>query len=95
MKRYKSIYSLLLVFSLALPFCGVYLWFQGQIYLSQEDGRSHTVDGVEWEQLVVFTFSISDSDQYLEWEHSHEFAYEDEMYDIIKFECFILKIFLA
>jgi len=44
------------------------------------------IDGIDRTKLVKFTFSISDSREKLKWEHSKEFEYHGEMYDVVEQE---------
>lgn len=41
---------------------------------------------VDRSELVLFKFSTEDAASKLEWEHSKEFEYENEMYDVVQTE---------
>ncbi len=43
-------------------------------------------NGIEKENLILLKFSYADSKSKLRWEHSREFEYKNQMYDIVEVE---------
>ena len=56
-----------------LPFLGNYAWLKGRISIPQDD-------------QLLWKFSAEDARLKLDWEHSREFEYKGEMYDVLRSE---------
>ena len=48
--------------------------------------KARIMAGVGQNEMVQLTFSLQDTKTQLEWEHSREFEYRGEMYDVVKSE---------
>jgi len=48
--------------------------------------KKRLIAGIAREELVLLKFSSRQKETLLNWEHSREFEYKGEMYDIIRFE---------
>lgn len=81
-----NISAIVLLSCLALPFCGSYLWLQGKVKEAKYNAHLYLEDGLTEEETIVLTFAIVDSETILEWEHSREFKYKGNMYDVIETE---------
>ena len=75
--------AIVLLSCLVLPFCGSYLWLQGKVKEARDNAIAHLQDGLPEEETIILTFSISDTETVLEWEHSREFRYNGNMYDVV------------
>jgi hypothetical protein len=42
------------------------------------------IDGLDKNELIVFTFALAEARSQLKWEHSKEFEYKGQMYDIVE-----------
>ena len=59
---------------------------QGRVEVAQAAAASHIKKKLQKEDQVQFAFTAYESITLLVWEHSREFEYKDEMYDIIRME---------
>jgi len=80
----KRIIALLLFCSLAFPFMGTYGWLLLSKHLLKREIRQQILSGMAREHLVLLSFSSSDASRELRWEHSGEFAWQGNMYDIVE-----------
>lgn len=65
---------------------GIYLWMQGRVEVAQKAAASHIKKQLQKEDEVLLEFTTYESITLLVWEHSREFEYKGEMYDIIRME---------
>jgi hypothetical protein len=65
---------------------GSYIWLQGRIELAGQAASLRIKKAIPVEDQILWKFSTSDSQTKLRWEHSREFEYKGEMYDIIRFD---------
>jgi hypothetical protein len=79
-------FGILLFCCLIVPFLGAYLWLHGEIQLARQQSANFIHENPESNAHLLLTFSIEDSKTKLNWEHSREFKYQGNMYDIIRSE---------
>ncbi len=65
---------------------GTYIWFQGRIKVAGQVASLRIKKAIPIEDQLLWKFSTNDSKTKLRWEHSREFEYMGEMYDIIRWE---------
>ena len=82
----KSIISILLLISFTVPFGGSYILLQYQKRQVKKEIKERIISGIDKNDLVVFKLSKKESETELLWEHSGEFEYRGEMYDIVHSE---------
>jgi len=80
----KRLISILLIFSFFLPFWGQYFFLKIEKKKIKNEIRLFLASGPDADELVYLAFSIKESKERLRWEHSKEFEFAGEMYDIIK-----------
>jgi hypothetical protein len=71
---------------LVLPFIGTYTWLKGRICAAQYLADFEIQKAMPHEDQLLWKFSIEDTRINLNWEHSREFEYKGEMYDVIRSE---------
>lgn len=79
-----SVFILLL--SLSVPFAGAYTWLHWQISLTRKEVKRNMIRGLDQSDLVLLKFSKAETRSLLRWEHSGEFEYQQNMYDIVESE---------
>lgn len=82
----KSIISILLLISFTVPFGGSYILLQYQKLQIKKEIKEHIISGIDKNELVFLKLSKTESENELLWEHSGEFEYKGEMYDIVHSE---------
>ncbi len=82
----RATVSLLVLAALFTPFSATYLWLHIQKRLVKKEVKAKLIAGIDKSELVHFTFSQSQIETDLRWEHSKEFEYKGEMYDIVETE---------
>ncbi len=80
----NRIIGIFLFCCLTVPFLGTYLWLQGRLQVIKHHVEKEIKKGTGKEVDVLFKFSLTDSKSLLDWEHSREFEYQDEMYDVLR-----------
>jgi len=83
MKKYIGIFLLL---SLLLPFSGTFLWLQYQKISIQKETKRDMLSHINKKDLVLLSFTPEEAKKKLKWEHSKEFEYQGQMYDIVSVE---------
>ncbi|MDX1652970.1 MAG: hypothetical protein R3277_10790 [Brumimicrobium sp.] len=79
----KRISALLLLLVVSIPFWGSYGWLKYEKYTLKKSLKKELSLISEEEHFVHFTFNLKDTAAHLKWEHSKEFEYRGEMYDIV------------
>ncbi len=82
----KSIISILLLISFTIPFGGSYILLQYQKRQVKKEIKERIISGIDKNDLVFLKLSKKESESELLWEHSGEFEYNGEMYDIVHAE---------
>jgi hypothetical protein len=81
LKRRLSV--ILLIISLTAPFAGSYFWLQHQKAVLKKELKWELISGIDKSELVLLSFTIEETKTKLRWEHSKEFEYNQQMYDIV------------
>lgn len=68
---------------MCVPFLGTYTGLHYQKRLVRKEVKRAIMDGMGTEQLVLLRFTRAEADQKLRWEHSKEFEYDGQMYDVV------------
>ena len=66
------------------PFYGTYLYLSLQQKAIQEAVQRKLEEGIPSNELVKLTFSTSEINKVLRWEHDKEFEYKGQMYDVVE-----------
>lgn len=77
-------FSILLILSLLLPAVATFLWLQHQKVIVKKEVKHRIIAGIDRTELELLTFHKKDTLVKLRWEHSKEFEYSGEMYDIVE-----------
>lgn len=84
LRRFQNITRILLFACLAAPFVFTYTWLQYQKHLTRVGVKEAMIAKTNGEDLTLLRFSKSEAEKVLSWEHSDEFEYQDEMYDVVQ-----------
>ena len=82
----RRLLSIGLIGCLGIPFAGAYLWMVAQVYIQKSTIQEKIRSESKFDNNVLLSFSKKDAETKLEWEHSREFKYRGEMYDVIRSE---------
>ncbi len=67
------------------PAMVTYLWLEYQKKQIKREVKWKIIEGIDKSELVLIQLSKSEAAEKLEWEHSREFEFEGEMYDVVEF----------
>lgn len=82
LKRRILLISLLLV--LVIPPFITFWWLHHQKDLVRKQVKHKIIQGIDRQELVLLSFTKQDIQEKLDWEHSKEFEYQGQMYDIVE-----------
>lgn len=82
----KKAVSILLIFSVVSPFWLFYSILQYEKQCLKKEIKRNIIAGINKNELVLLKFSREEINTKLRWEHSKEFEYNNEMYDIVESE---------
>lgn len=68
------------------PFLGTYLWLKMEKHKVKKSIKWRMIDNMDKSKLVLLKFTKEESESKLRWEHSREFEYDGEMYDVVEKE---------
>ncbi len=80
----KKLTSILLLISLTLPFIGSVSWLNYQKKKVKRQVKHQIIAGINKSELVLLIFSKEDLNTKLNWKHSKEFEFNNNMYDIVE-----------
>lgn len=80
----KKLTGIFLIAIMLVPFTGTYLWFQYQKKLIRKEVKEKIINSIDRQALVILKFTKAEITKKLKWEHSKEFEYKDQMYDIVE-----------
>lgn len=80
----KQVVSFFLLFILIVPIGATYLWLHQRKKAVKKEIKWKMIAGLDKKELVYFTFSKKDIETKLRWEHSKEFEYQHQMYDVVE-----------
>jgi len=83
---HKTTLAIGLLLSLSLPVLGGYAWLLYQKAAVRKGVEVEKKRGFAAEELVLLRFSRAEQAALLHWEHSTEFEYLGQMYDVIRSE---------
>ena len=69
-----------------LPFLGNYAWLKGRISNAKDMAGYKIKKAIPQDEQLLWKFSTEDARLKLDWEHSLEFEYKGEMYDVLRSE---------
>lgn len=76
--------ALFLLLCLTLPFLGTYTWLKMEKRKVKKTIKWRMIDGMDKSELVLLKFTKEEAEAELEWEHSREFEYNGQMYDVVE-----------
>ncbi|MEZ4932225.1 MAG: hypothetical protein R2788_08920 [Saprospiraceae bacterium] len=82
----KNRIAILLLLVIGCPSIGTRAFLLIRKSAIRQTVKKRILAGVERNELVQLTFAIKDLEVLLKWEHSREFEYRDEMYDLVESE---------
>lgn len=82
----RKAFGILLIVSVCAPFFGTVAWLNYQKKVIRKEIKQNIIAGIDRSELVLLKFSESESHTKLNWEHSKEFCYQDQMYDVVETE---------
>lgn len=71
---------------LIIPLVIVFFYLQYQVSMVRKEVKESMISGMERDELVVLKFTREEAQKELDWEHSKEFEYRGEMYDVVEKE---------
>lgn len=80
----KKLVSIFLLFCLIAPITGTYIWLKYEKKRTRHEVKSKMMERLDENDLVLLKFSTVDKELKLNWEHSNEFEYKGQMYDIVE-----------
>ena len=80
----KKNIGIFLLLCLLLPSAGTYVWLTFHKKNLKKEVKHKLIAGIDKEELVLLKFSKAEVDKKLKWEHSKEFEYEGQMYDVVE-----------
>jgi hypothetical protein len=63
-----------------------YLWLNHQKKQVKREVKWKIIEGIDKSELVLIQLTKAEAKEKLDWEHSKEFEFEGEMYDVVEFE---------
>ncbi|GAA4300029.1 hypothetical protein [Aestuariibaculum suncheonense] len=78
-----KIVGLGLLFCLIGPLAITYLLLQFQKKQIRREVKQQMIAGIDKNDLVLLTFTQEEANKKLRWEHSKEFEFENNMYDVV------------
>jgi hypothetical protein len=82
----KRLNGFALVFCLIVPFLGTWQFYSHHILRVKKSAELAIKMGINKDQQILLKFTEEESRTQLVWEHSKEFEYQGNMYDIIRIE---------
>jgi len=80
----KKLIGILLLLCLIVPVAGTFTWLHLHKKAVRKEVKKELIAGIDKNELVILTFTKNEADAELKWEHSKEFEYQDQMYDVIE-----------
>lgn len=84
--KYRNHIVVLLLLCFISPLCLNYAFLKFRQYQIKEEVKLSLLKGIEPAQLVTLRFTKEEADIALDWEHSREFEYNGQMYDVVSEE---------
>jgi hypothetical protein len=80
--RMRTALAIMLASMMVLPFVGVFAWLHVQKTDVRREVKHILMQGVDRSELTYIALAKADAAQ-LRWEHSEEFEYRSELYDVV------------
>ncbi|OQA00028.1 MAG: hypothetical protein BWY70_00826 [Bacteroidetes bacterium ADurb.Bin408] len=80
----RNLYGILLFLVLVAPIAATYTFLRYQKKLVRKEIKRKIIAGIDKNELVFLKFSQKEKETLLKWEHSKEFEYKGEMYDVVE-----------
>jgi len=80
----KSLFGVILLSVLILPFLGAFALLNWEKAQLRKELKWKMIEGIDKSELELLRFSIEQTKTELDWHHSHEFEYKGLMYDIVE-----------
>ncbi|MCF8219715.1 MAG: hypothetical protein K9J21_12140 [Bacteroidales bacterium] len=80
----RKVYGILLLFVLIAPTVMTFTWLHHQKHIVKKQVKRQMINGIDKEELELLKFSKKEIHTQLRWEHSKEFEYKGQMYDIVE-----------
>jgi hypothetical protein len=78
--------AILLFLCITVPVVGTYGWLSFQKHIARKAVKRQLIASIDKAELVQLKFSVTQAATELRWEHSKEFEYKGEMYDVVQKE---------
>ncbi len=82
----KRVVAISLLFILFAPVATIYLYLQFEKSAIRREIKWKMIAGLDKDELVLLKFTKEEAKKKLRWEHSKEFEYNGQMYDIVSTE---------
>jgi len=82
----KTPIGIFLLACLLVPYVGTYSWLEYQKQIVRKEVKERIAARLDKNELVFLKFTGKQSETELSWEHSREFEYKGEMYDVVEKE---------
>lgn len=80
---FRKFAAIFILFCLVVPFAGSYGWLQYEKRKTRKAIKRQMIAGIDKAELVLLKFTTEQEKTALRWEHSKEFEYEGQMYDVV------------
>ncbi|MBN1951648.1 MAG: hypothetical protein JW801_10620 [Bacteroidales bacterium] len=80
----RKVAGILLLFCLIAPFATTYAYLKYQKHLVRKEVKRQLFAGMDRDRLVLIKLTAKESRRLLDWEHSREFEFHGEMYDLVE-----------
>ena len=80
----KKYLGILLLVAVTAPFPGTYTWLYFQKYQTKKEIKRQMIAGLDKSELVLLKLTKQAAETELHWEHSSEFEYKGQMYDVVE-----------
>lgn len=74
-----------MLFCLVAPATITFFWLNHQKQQVKHEVKWRIIEGLPKSELVLIQLSKSEAKEQLFWEHSQEFEYQEEMYDVVEY----------
>jgi len=81
--KYRKHWVVLLLVCFISPLCLNYAFLKLRQYKIKEQVQHKLLQEVEPSELVTLRFTAEEAEEQLDWEHSREFEYKGQMYDVV------------
>lgn len=79
----KNLINIFLICCFILPFIGSVSYLNYQKKKIKRQIKHDIIAGIDKDELVLFSFTLEETQSKLKWKHAKEFEYNGSMYDIV------------